>query len=51
VGEALRLDRVVLGDDSRRPAASVAAKAHFTTRAKGAPALRPGFGVDRESNR
>jgi glycogen debranching enzyme len=51
VGEALRLDRVVLGDDSRRPAASVAGKAHFTTHARSAPAARPGFGIDRESNR
>jgi len=51
VGEALRLDCVVLGDESRRASATLAAKAEFITRAKGAPAPRPGFGVDRESNR
>ena len=51
VAEALRLDRVVLGDDSRRAASGSAAKAAFTTRAPGGPAARPGWRPDRESNR
>jgi predicted glycogen debranching enzyme len=51
VGEALRLDRLVLGDDSRRPLSVSApgAKAAFTTSVKGAFRARPDIGLDRES--
>ncbi|HEU0093747.1 MAG TPA: amylo-alpha-1,6-glucosidase, partial [Vicinamibacteria bacterium] len=52
VGEALRLDRIVLGDDSRRaPTVAPGAKTEATARAQGLAPARPDFRVDRESNR
>jgi hypothetical protein len=52
VGEALRLDRVVLGDDSRRVATvSPSAKAGFPARSTSVVPARSDFRADRESNR
>ncbi|HET6896962.1 MAG TPA: amylo-alpha-1,6-glucosidase, partial [Vicinamibacteria bacterium] len=52
VAEALRLDRAVLGEDSRRATGSAkAARAEFTTRAHGGPPPRADWRPDRESNR
>jgi predicted glycogen debranching enzyme len=52
VGEALRLDRIVLGDDSRRaPTVAPGAKTEVTARTQGLAPARPDFRVDRESNR
>jgi predicted glycogen debranching enzyme len=52
VGEALRLDRIVLGDDSRRGAAiSPMLKTEWTARSTAIVPARPDFRADRESNR
>jgi len=51
VAEALRLDTIVLGDDSRRAVHGSAGKAAFTTRTPGPPSFQPGWRPDRETNR